>query len=367
MDEHTSSPPPNSADDSAGDSVAEPTPTTDGSSAPTQEDRVDSGAFWFCIKCGYDLGGLSPEGQCPECGEEVRASLRRNHLANRPPWFAGRLRRGLGFVLYGILAWLALIIASPIVSVLTMPLGFSSNPGAPSGPSGAFGPAYVAVTIGFGALSLLVSLCVSWGWWLFTVREPDEPIPAPPSPDSRMVLRVATIALGVCLVLQFVGSVFSTVAAAEMMAQIQSQMQAQMQAAQTASGQTAPGAAGQAVPLSPAPPVFGPSFVIGSILGSLAGLGVLAAVGTAFFSSMYYVRWLSPRLPDAKVHRLSKSRMISCPIWATVGILIIVGPLIALVLYWNLLNLVYKHLKRINRLHRDAGYGPTISPSTPMP
>src|SRR5947207_5733226 len=36
-----------------------------------------------CERCGYDLRGLDPAGNCPECGEEVGASLRRWEHAQR--------------------------------------------------------------------------------------------------------------------------------------------------------------------------------------------------------------------------------------------------------------------------------------------
>ena len=71
-------------------------------------------------------------------------------------------------------------------------------------------------------------------------------------------------------------------------------------------------------------------------------------MGVQFFAGMIYLRRLAERIPSPEIARLAKTRMIACPIWATVGaILLFLGPLIALVLYYRLLRLVRIELARI--------------------
>jgi hypothetical protein len=62
---------------------------------------------------------------------------------------------------------------------------------------------------------------------------------------------------------------------------------------------------------------------------------------------MRYTRWVAGRVPDAHMVGRTKTYMWLLPLLYTVGILIIVGPLIALVMYWNLLDRLRKHLTSI--------------------
>lgn len=46
----------------------------------------------LCIGCRYDLGGLAPQGNCPECDTPVRSSLEPHLLTNAPTVFLLKLR-----------------------------------------------------------------------------------------------------------------------------------------------------------------------------------------------------------------------------------------------------------------------------------
>ena len=70
---------------------------------------------------------------------------------------------------------------------------------------------------------------------------------------------------------------------------------------------------------------------------------------------MLYLRWLAPRLPDDEVDAKARRLMWLGPLLVTVGALIVVGPLIAMVLYWNLLDRVRRNLKQI--MHRQSSSG----------
>ena len=85
-----------------------------------------------------------------------------------------------------------------------------------------------------------------------------------------------------------------------------------------------------------------------ALLAVLVGLGSLAVWAVKFFAAMLYLRWLSPRIPSEFVDRRAGLLMWLCPVLVTVGaILLMLGPLVALVLYWNLLNRVRGEIRAI--------------------
>lgn len=132
----------------------------------------------LCVDCGYNLRGLSPRGDCPECGCAVRLSLREDRLADAPPAWRRRLRRG-AHLLAGALVLL------PVVNVLpAVVLGW-----------GAWRPSMTVVQAGaalaWGVNLVLLGVAVA-GLWLLTAREPDR---AEPTADWRPRV-VARSALG---------------------------------------------------------------------------------------------------------------------------------------------------------------------------
>jgi hypothetical protein len=55
-----------------------------------------------CNHCGYNLRGLFPEGNCPECGESIARSLRGNLLRFADPRWLRRVHLGLGVIFYTV-------------------------------------------------------------------------------------------------------------------------------------------------------------------------------------------------------------------------------------------------------------------------
>lgn len=49
-----------------------------------------------CLHCGYDLRGLSADGNCPECGRTIASGLQ-SHLRNNDPIWLARLELGAKF------------------------------------------------------------------------------------------------------------------------------------------------------------------------------------------------------------------------------------------------------------------------------
>jgi len=83
----------------------------------TPEDQTPIGQDVLCVSCGYNLRGLSADGDCPECGAAIRGSLRGNLLPFSHPRYIGRLARGASLAYCGYL-----LIAASIV------LGFGWGP-----------------------------------------------------------------------------------------------------------------------------------------------------------------------------------------------------------------------------------------------
>jgi DNA-directed RNA polymerase subunit RPC12/RpoP len=63
-----------------------------------------------CIRCRYNLRGLSPGGRCPECGEKIALSLRHDDPADQRRRWARTLRLGiLVFICSGAVSMLSML------------------------------------------------------------------------------------------------------------------------------------------------------------------------------------------------------------------------------------------------------------------
>lgn len=298
--------------------------------APATEDGpVRPGVF--CIRCTYALDGLATDAACPECGTPVAETLRQNLISGADLGYLKRIRGGLSVLLNGICLWFVVVVGL-MAGNMAMQIGMM-----PTGSGGGFSfPAwYFPAQVAGSVLTLGALLIVLWGYWRFSERDPGlvfDEFGRRADPASRLVLRWATGVHAGAAVLSTAAGIVSLLWTSQMFSQM-------------SQGQGAP-----------AIPPMGPLFWISTILGWLSGLAVYAAFGTAFFSSMFYARALALRIPDMTIHAKAKSRMIACPIWATVGVLLIgIGPLIALVLYYNLFHKLRKRLSQIIEARERAG------------
>lgn len=83
-------------------------------------------------------------------------------------------------------------------------------------------------------------------------------------------------------------------------------------------------------------------------------LVALALFAVQFFAKMEYLQDLARRLPSRKLEQTSRKYVWLLPVLAVPGVLLIgLGPLIALVLYYNLLNEFRKNL-RVQRFRARA-------------
>lgn len=118
-----------------------------------------------CLRCGYDLYNLPPEGACPECGTPISRTIDGNLLRYSSPAYLQRLSGGILFI---VLSY----ILSIGTMVLMVPYGFAMGFQAAAGPTEPPGWAIALAVIGslaglgVGVLSLL-------GWWRFSEPDPD--------------------------------------------------------------------------------------------------------------------------------------------------------------------------------------------------
>lgn len=236
-----------------------------------------------CVVCAYSLRGLDPADSCPECGTSVARSLHGNLLKNAPPNYLAKLHRGTLLIMAGL--------------TLDIPLAFGAFfVGAhPMDP-------LVAVVSDFGLVNSALSL---YGWWPLSELDPGyaaHDTGTTPRTIIRSAVLVTTAATAVSIFASFLS------------------------------------------PNSRPVPLLAPFTVVNNILF----LVLLIASAAQYFASMRYIQWLALRLPSDTV--LTRAKLLAWlgPILMTVGCLaLLLGPLAAFILYWDMLNRVRKDLNRV--------------------
>jgi hypothetical protein len=77
-----------------------------------------------CVRCGYNLRGLSVDGICPECGTAVGRSLQGDLLRFAPPEWVEKLASGMNWILAGIVIGI-------FAAVLSVAAGMGRGRGGP--------------------------------------------------------------------------------------------------------------------------------------------------------------------------------------------------------------------------------------------
>lgn len=256
-----------------------------------------------CIRCGYMLQGLRVSDRCPECGTEVELSLRDPRLADANPEYLSAIRSGLALLLYATLAIVGGVVMVAIVSLM--------------------GLAYqMDVSVVRESIRLFIAFAL-WpliyvGVWRFTSPNPGA-IEEEKSSSSRRVVRL-TVIVQACL---DVIAMFRWAAA-------------------LSSSFTLPLQVVQAV------------VILLTIVNLIVHSGVM----------MQYARGLAGRVPDHLIVRRASRNVVLLPVLvgaaiplsavamfllACGGFLLFFVPITALVMYWNLLDRLRKHLRAMAR------------------
>jgi len=256
-----------------------------------------------CIRCGYDLIALGTGGSCPECGTPIERSMRGDLLRFSAPEYLAGVHRGVFLVqtaiIVTIIGAVVLIFGSIVLSALTS--------GAPAG-GGAVAVGRLSFTESMLSILALIPTAMSlWGWWLISSPDPGQ-LSTNTGQTPRRIIRITT-AIGAAFMLMDV--VFSLLA-----------------------------------------DVGGPSAEHGplAILSMIGSVAAIVAWCVQYFASMLYIKWLSPRLPSKRIHNRAKLMLWLGPVLYVVGAAACgIGPLIALILYYNLLEWLRIDLKSIRR------------------
>jgi hypothetical protein len=252
-----------------------------------------------CIRCGYDLIGLPANGVCPECGTHVEDSNRGTLLQYSAPEYLEKLHQGTVYILTAIIVYVLTMLLAILGSIIFGALGATASP--------------LLIVVPMGLIGFVAMIGMAYGWWRFS--EPDPKYAGVDKGDKpRQVLRIALITMVVLVTITTPISMFNA-------------MPAQAAPAPTGAGATTQAATG--------------------FLELVLSFIQFVAYATWYFASMMYVQWIGARIPSDNVVRRARTLMWAGPLLMTVGACLVVGPLIAIVLYWNLLDWVRKDLKAI--------------------
>lgn len=252
-----------------------------------------------CVRCSYNLRGLPTDGVCPECGTPVADSLRGYYLAFAAPKYLAALADGLGLVLAGIPVYATVLLGG---AAATFTLG------------GRFNQALIGTLCRLALLVPTALLLI--GYWRFT--RPDPGLTARESWTSvRRVIRASVV----------------------------------VQAAAAGAGVLA---------VAGGPGGVGPVGLRGALgtLSTLLDLGALAAWTAQFFATMAYVGWLGQRVPDRFIVDRSGFYTWALPLVFVFGaVTLLIGPVMAVGLYWTLLDRLRRQVRSIRRTGMPARFG----------
>lgn len=266
-----------------------------------------------CIRCGYNLKGVDRTGTCPECGTFIERSLRGTMLPHADPDYLAALHRGSVVIVSSIIASIVVNLAMFAAAIGFAIVGATAGP-PPGAPPGVM-PGPGAMPEWVDTLNLLlgtgIALVGVFGWWLLTSPDPGGTA-RENSPRARIVVRALSIASAVVTLIAFVSTLI--VGSASIGAAI-------------ASGAVTPG------------------LVLGIIAGFLSGIALPIA---RFFAELVYIRALARRIPDTLIAEKAKKLRWQCPLVFVLGAVCFwIGPIIAFILYYRLLNSVRRALKEI--------------------
>ena len=263
----------------------------------------------YCVRCGYNLRGLEPDGRCPECGTHIERSLRGNMLLYSDSSYLESLSRGALLIMIAnisaISAVLLVIIASIFVTIRT---------------AGAGAPLQIVESI-FSLVDIGLTAVGIVGYWFFSRPDPMY-IGRNDGSTARKILRISVLVAGGLWMANAVLNLFP-----------------------------------------------GSNAVINAniyLLVAQISLFVvwLVAICTQFFSMMLYILWLAPRIPSRATEKRCKLDLWLLPVLYVVGFpCVMLGPLITMIIYIVLLyqlRSLFQTVMHSQRMRFPDGPAPII-------
>lgn len=241
----------------------------------------------LCIRCAYSLVGLPLEGKCPECGLPIAITVRMA-LANAPDAYLRSIASGIRWIRLSAIigsVLLVLVIVNlgifPVVIVLIQTLATAVN----------ISPGLATTVLFFALVVTLIGLAFGSlrGALAFTVRDRDEVETAASTGDRITIRGIAMYqcAANICCLCMFVFGV--------------------------------------------------PSFTFAAVVG---GAMIVAAVLQVVQVSATTRRagWLLSRSSNRRGYERARSHATLVPILMLFGMVLIIFPLIAMVIHFDLLS-----------------------------
>lgn len=245
-----------------------------------------------CFKCDYELIGVDPIGLCPECGYPIHDSTGLGPLARSHPTHVEILHKGVFLVVASIIVWVLNIMLGFFTGMISSINGYQQIP--------------YSMTILLSLVVGVVAIAYTMGWWKLSTTDLLES-PSPKGDSTRRFLRVMLIIFAVLMTINVAASFI-------------------------------PQSAYNSVGMS-----------IAAIAFTIILLGVFA---TMFIAQMLFLQWFAAQIHNKKVYKRSKLLVWLGPVLAILGApLLFIGPLVALILYWNMLDWIRKDLKAIRAAH----------------
>lgn len=246
-----------------------------------------------CFWCDYDLSNTAPDSKCPECGVPVFASIGQGVLATVPYEKLKTIHDGMKFVTVLILVYIVTVVATMVV------LGAATVSATLSNTS-----MHIMVVIA-AIVNNTILLAIVYGWHMFSAPLTEIPRQLDAN-DRRTFLRtmnwifaVTTVAT---LLLALIPTNYSSTAA--------------------------------------------PTAV--DIISGLLSLASVVIMLIYFIAQVRYVEWIAKLVRNRKMERRAKHLVWSGPLISILGFIILfIGPLIALILYWNMIEYTRRDLKKI--------------------
>lgn len=240
-----------------------------------------------CLQCGYQIRGLATSGNCPECGTPIARSMRGNLLEFSSTGYVQSLHLGLTIILIVVVAQFALTIL--------LFLGVVIGSIRPAG-----GTSLKDLELWVNAIALPLTAAMLYGWWQFSAPDPAI-LGTEKGQSARTTIRASVVIVAVVSVFELL---IRAIAAQDTR--------------------------------------------LATMGVAASGLNAVANI-VQFFASLLYVRWLAPRLPDRSIQQQAAKYLWLLPLIYIVGLCVLVGPLIATVMYFLLLNQVRAKLMMIRQ------------------
>ena len=243
----------------------------------------------LCRRCTFNLRGLAPERNCPECGFPIQRTLLGDPLIFSAPQYLQTLATGLAWIL--------------VVTIIQVCVGLAAGIG--GGILGALSQgnldprAFRTFQIATVVVGVPISIALLYGWWKFSTPDPD--ILESESSDSgdqpRLIVRLAAVFLIGVTIISSLGAILRS-DGAEMRIDL---------------------------------------FTIG------IGLLTMGASIAQFFASLLYIRWIARRMQDARLVSRSSMYLWLLPVIYIGGFCVLgIGPIVTMILYLLMLNDVRK-------------------------